>query len=1529
MAQLIDLGKLRFYWAGEYNGSTVYEINDVVKYGGNVYVYTNTTSASGNLPTDTDYWALMISGLKFEGEYNDATSYQVGDGVAYGGIVYIAIADTTGNEPPNATYWSQFADGIQYEGSYSGSTSYQMNDVVTYGGKSYIAKQLTSGNVPTNPTYWDVLTEGVRGLGVYNNSTTYLPGDIVSYGGNVYINTTTSTGNIPTNTSYWNLMSSGVKYIGAYNSGTAYKINEIVTYGAKMYVAKGATTGNLPTDGTYWDQLVDGISAEGVYNNGTAYVPGDVVAYGPNLYIAIDETTGNIPTNATYWTKFVDSISSAGAYSSGTTYYIGNVVRYGAYLYICKLQSTGNAPTNATYWDLFVSSLASLGAYNSGTTYKLGDIVRYGANLYICKLETLNHIPTNTTYWDLFTASVQSSGAWSSGTTYYTNDIVTYGPNTYIALRETVADEPDVSTSDWAVFAEGINLRGNWATSTLYYINDIVVRGGSTYIATVKHTSSASFANDLATPKWTKFNGGIRWRGEWQPSTAYLVDDVVYAGVTSYISTADFTSNATAFENDTYWDVLALGADYLPSQLGNAGKFLSTNGTNAVWAASGTLDSLTITNDLEVAGDTVSRGNLTVSSRTVNVVNRIKTNNVATLTTDEAHSFDVGDIVTVSGVDVYPANTFDGSYTITATPTTTTFSYAKSGVNVGSTVTTGTTATVIGDVSVSGTAVFNDDVTVDNANLKVDRTAYVGVNAVSFEASAGLTNAAAVFQITGDPSSYAQIAFRNDTPSSSTDVLLYSNNGDDAHGWVDLGITGRTFDQTTYGITGPNDGYVFMEAPLKLTASVTNKALTSNVATLTTSAAHGFTSGFQVTVSGVNATFNGTYTITSTPTNTTFTYAKSAANVASSAVSPAGTATSATGNGNLVFATGAQGDKNSLVFAAGGFDSGTTQMQIIPNSTVAINIAGDSTSATTGALQVAGGAGIGGKVYTSSDLKIEGVMYGGTGSRTFGTTLTNPMAVFTLQSGTTDSYNQFAVKGQDATSSSDVIVYANNGTDDAGWIDLGVTGNNFSQLNYGITGPNDGYIFYEAPVGTSGAGNLVFATGNKGTQNKIVFAAGGFASGTTQMSITPNQKVAIAINTPSTSATTGALTVAGGVGILGDMNVQGNVNVTGTITFGGGGTTVTTSNLNVTDPFIFVGNGNQADIIDLGVLSEHTVTVATITKAITTKALTSNVATLTTSTAHTYRAGDVVVVSSVDATFNGTYSIIDVPTSTTFTYAKTTSNVASTAVSPNGSAAVSARRVFDGIVRDATDSVVKFFDNAVTKPSTTVNFSEAGLTYSSILVNNIDAAAINATGNLTIATNKLTVNASTGAVAIANTLAVTQASTLTGGFVSNGASNVNSTLGVSGLLSANGGLTVTDLTVTGRFDAQEIREDVITATIGSVSANVMTLSYSDGNIFYLASAPSANFTINLTNAPTDNNKTMAISVIVTQGATGYLPNTFQVAGVQTTGGTNGIRWTTGSAPTPTSSAGKWDIFSFQLVRVSSTWYCLGSSVLNF
>ena len=70
--------------------------------------------------------------------------------------------------------------------------------------------------------------------------------------------------------------------------------------------------------------------------------------------------------------------------------------------------------------------------------------------------------------------------------------------------------------------------------------------------------------------------------------------------------------------------------------------------------------------------------------------------------------------------------------------------------------------------------------------------------------------------------------------------------------------------------------------------------------------------------------------------------------------------------------------------------------------------------------------------------------------------------------------------------------------------------------------------------------------------------------------------------------------------------------------------------------------------------------------AVTNRRIASNVATLTTNTPHNYIVGSSVVVSSVDATFNGTYTVTAVGGEYEFSYAKTNADIAMNAVIPNG-----------------------------------------------------------------------------------------------------------------------------------------------------------------------------------------------------------------------------------------------------------------------
>lgn len=108
------------------------------------------------------------------------------------------------------------------------------------------------------------------------------------------------------------------------------------------------------------------------------------------------------------------------------------------------------------------------------------------------------------------------------------------------------------------------------------------------------------------------------------------------------------------------------------------------------------------------------------------------------------------------------------------------------------------------------------------------------------------------------------------------------------------------------------------------------------------------------------------------------------------------------------------------------------------------------------------------------------------------------------------------------------------------------------------------------------------------------------------------------------------------------------------------------------------------------------------------------------------------------------------------------------------------------------------------------------------------------------------------------------------------------------------------------------------------SSNAVTLDATLGNVFFLTNTPTANLTANITNASTTDGKVFTINLIVTQGATGYYPATLNINGSGAT-----IRWPANVVPTPTSSSGKIDVFTFVILRRSAAFTVLGSYNINF
>ena len=120
-------------------------------------------------------------------------------------------------------------------------------------------------------------------------------------------------------------------------------------------------------------------------------------------------------------------------------------------------------------------------------------------------------------------------------------------------------------------------------------------------------------------------------------------------------------------------------------------------------------------------------------------------------------------------------------------------------------------------------------------------------------------------------------------------------------------------------------------------------------------------------------------------------------------------------------------------------------------------------------------------------------------------------------------------------------------------------------------------------------------------------------------------------------------------------------------------------------------------------------------------------------------------------------------------------------------------------------------------------------------------------------------------------------------------------------------------TLTG-FTTIEETTEVITPLTGATGTVVHNLNTS---AVFSHSSLSANFTANFTNVPTTNNRSIATTLILTQGATGRIPNAVQIDGAAQT-----INWQGGTPPT--GNANKTDVVGFVLIRVGSAWTVIGS-----
>ena len=522
-----------FSWQGAWNTNTRYKARDLVTYGGITYVC-NTPHLSANTAAlgqeaDSSKWDTFNAGITYLGAWSGSSvRYKINDVVKYGADLWICTTYHTSVTAFDNTKWSIFVNGFQFENSWVGGNTYQIGDIVTYGGYAYVAKQNHSTTqIPstTSSAYWDVYTTGFSYQGDWTSAGNYYVGSIVRLGGYTYtaiadnttrtptINSTILTTNfvnvdsvtglvdslpITVASSIGGLLNTNTYYVigstvastvgnftgcsisnGSSASGTTLSISSVAS-GANPQIGM-FVTGLGVTAGTY---IVSGSGLTWTVNQSqytgatTINITGTInqfkVSSTPGSTTAVTlsatagqsvvATTNNTPPFATFWTRLNPGIrynATSGSYtavsatnvSSAGTSATFNVTRNNS-VYTVTVNAGGTGYVNADTLKILGTSVGGLSPANdiaitvtnasggiiqsagvtttgnavtwtTGTTYVLGDAVYFGASSYICvsaHIATSGNRPdadTTGTYWNLLAAGTNSAVLTTQGDMYY------------------------------------------------------------------------------------------------------------------------------------------------------------------------------------------------------------------------------------------------------------------------------------------------------------------------------------------------------------------------------------------------------------------------------------------------------------------------------------------------------------------------------------------------------------------------------------------------------------------------------------------------------------------------------------------------------------------------------------------------------------------------------------------------------------------------------------------------------------------------------------------------------------------------------------------------------------------------------------------------------------------------------------------------------------------------------------------------------------------------------------------------------
>ena len=470
------LGRIRFVWKGNWAAATTYYIDDVIRYGGRTYICAVGHTSAADFNTDLEYnptkWNQMSDGQAWTGDWNTATLYKINDVVKYGGLLYIcndshtsAATATLGLEADQAK-WTLYAEGFDWKNAWTVSTRYKVNDLVRYGGYTYVCNlhhtsaATTASGLEADQAKWDSFNQGVEYKSTWVTGTRYKLNDVVKYGAGLWICTTQHTADAAfltdSTAGRWAQFAEGAEFESTWNSATLYQPGDIVVYGGNQYIAKTVHTAasaaaNPVITTTDWDLFTEGLKFQSDWTNTTTYKIGEVVRVGGYTYLA----TANSPSN-TYTVTAVTASNDQFTIASTTGIVVGMTVRFTGTTF-------GNVFTTGRYYVKTVAAgNITISTTPGGTTFNIT------ANASGTMTATVSAEPPNTSYWTKLNSGIDWQGNWADDREYLQGDAVRYGANAYICVLAHRSEADDGST----VGAEGggqANSRPDQDTTGTYW----------------------------------------------------------------------------------------------------------------------------------------------------------------------------------------------------------------------------------------------------------------------------------------------------------------------------------------------------------------------------------------------------------------------------------------------------------------------------------------------------------------------------------------------------------------------------------------------------------------------------------------------------------------------------------------------------------------------------------------------------------------------------------------------------------------------------------------------------------------------------------------------------------------------------------------------------------------------------------------------------------------------------------------------------------------------------------------------------